>query len=475
MNNEKLVNPGAFRELMKSSETPSLIIYNLFPRLVGTIDKWYSHVDRAQKMGFNAIFFNPVNQTGFSGSLYSIKNFFEFNRYFHPENSGDWDEFKKLVKYIHNRTPCKIDYKQFEPIPHTDLEQSCQPKRMLVITDLVINHSAIDSELIQEHPEWFKRVKDGKIKNPFAIDPANANNVTIWGDLAEIDNVNGENIGLGDYWKKLIDFYLDLGVDGFRCDAAYQVPNKLWKELIEHAEQKNKDVLFLAETLGGREEQLKEIIKSGFDYIFNSSKWWDYTRPWAIIQENIFGQISPSISFPESHDTERYAQENGGRKEVSIMKYYFSSLFSKGLMLPIGYEYGFKKRIDVVNSLPEHWEEPNFDITNEITRINQLKTLLRITRTDTWLDHLPYPDSNILLLFKQAKHVPEKMLIIMNKNWTERKEVWIKDITQYIPDTYEKYVIEDIAKVSKMEEQQQEIKRLLLPCEIFIIYGIEKE
>jgi starch synthase (maltosyl-transferring) len=457
---------------MNAQTPPSLVIYNLFPRLVGTVDKWYPHVLRAHEMGFNAIYFNPVNQTGFSGSLYSIKNFFEFNRYFHPQGLSDWTPFKVLINKIHQLTPCKPDLNLMGPLAKEIKEEYCTPMNLLVIIDLVINHSAIDSDLIKEHPNWFKQDDNGKIRNPFAIDPANANNITVWGDLAEMDNENGENTGLWDYWVQLIDFYLDLGVDGFRCDAAYQIPNKLWNLLINHAKSKKPDVLFLAETLGCREEQMKTIVKAGFDYIFNSSKWWDYTRPWAVIQENIFGKISPSVSFPESHDTDRLAAESGGRKDVSIMKYYFSALFSKSLMIPIGYEFGFRRKIDVVNTLPEHWESPLFDIREEITRINQLNLFLPIMHQETWLYHIPYPDLNILLMLKESKNTSERMLILMNKNWHERKEVWINNLNEFIEPQTKRFEISEIVKIKEFSSNQNEIRRILLPNEIYIIYSL---
>mgnify|MGYP005850931163 CR=1 FL=1 len=458
---------------MQARPLPSLIIYNIFPRIIGTVDKWYSHILRAYEMGFNAIYFNPVNQTGFSGSLYSIKNFFEFNRYFHPQGLSDWMEFKNLVQKIHQLVPCSLDPNVMGPLANVIKVESCEPKNILVIIDLVINHSAIDSDLIKDHPNWFKQDENGKIRNPFAIDPANANNITVWGDLAEMDNENGETTGLWGYWKQLIDFYLDLGVDGFRCDAAYQIPNNLWNFLITHAKSRKPEVLFLAETLGCREEQMKTIVKAGFDYIFNSSKWWDYTRPWAIIQENLFGQISPSISFPESHDTERIAAEAGGRKDVSIMKYYFSALFSKSLMIPIGFEFGFRKKMDVVNSTPEQWEQPLFDIRNEIKRINQLNLFLPIMHQETWLYHIPYPDLNILVLLKESKTTDERMLIMMNKNWHERKEIWINNLDDFIGETKYRFAIEEILKISECPSNQNEIRRILLPNEIYIIYSFE--
>ena len=76
-----------------------------------------------------------------------------------------------------------------------------------------------------------------------------------------------------------------------------------------------------------------------------------------------FRAIAPSIAFPESHDTERLAEENGGDERVSRLRYLFAAAFSSGLMLTMGYEYGFRRKLNVVTTRPEDWETPGFDLS----------------------------------------------------------------------------------------------------------------
>ena len=47
--------------------------------------------------------------------------------------------------------------------------------------DLVLNHTARDSRIVQEHPGWYARDAQGEIRSPSAIDPADARNITVWG------------------------------------------------------------------------------------------------------------------------------------------------------------------------------------------------------------------------------------------------------------------------------------------------------
>ena len=51
-------------------------IYNLFPLLAGPLPGWRPHLERAAAMGFTWIFVNAFHQAGYSGSLYSVKDYY---------------------------------------------------------------------------------------------------------------------------------------------------------------------------------------------------------------------------------------------------------------------------------------------------------------------------------------------------------------------------------------------------------------
>jgi starch synthase (maltosyl-transferring) len=50
-------------------------IHNLFPLLAGPLPRWRPHLERARGLEFNWIFVNALNQAGYSGSLYSVKDY----------------------------------------------------------------------------------------------------------------------------------------------------------------------------------------------------------------------------------------------------------------------------------------------------------------------------------------------------------------------------------------------------------------
>ena len=292
-------------------------IYNLFPLLAGPMPQWSAHIERARAMGFNWLFINPIQQSGFSGSLYSIKDYYAIDaRMVDPSGEAPQDQLRAMVGTVHSAG-------------------------MRLMLDLVINHTAIDSPLVREHPQWYRRGPDAKPLHPGTQD---GERLVTWGDLYQIDNeASPDRERLWRYWIDLAKLCAASGFNGFRCDAAYKVPGELWRRLIGEVKHSAPGAMFFAESLGCPFEDTLELGRAGFDFLFNSSKWWDFTAPWCLKQYRESGAVVPSISFAESHDTERLAAELGGDREAVKMRYAFSALFSTGVMMPMGFEYGFRR------------------------------------------------------------------------------------------------------------------------------------
>lgn len=374
--------------------TDPVLIYNLFPRLVGAMSLWAPHIDRAKTMGFNWLYINPISYAGFSGSLYSVKDYYRVNPLF-LDDSGDTDEqqMKTMIQTSHRQG-------------------------MKVMFDLVINHTAVDSVLVPLHPDWYVRKPDGSIKNPQVWEGDKL--VTTWGDLAEIDNESSsDREHLWAYWDALIAWNQSLGVDGFRCDAAYQVPVSLWHYLIPRAKARDAKTVFFAETLGCEIEDVVALAEAGFDYTFNSSKWWDFKEPWCLKQYAESALHAPSVSFAESHDTLRLSQEVNGNMAAMKMYYSFSAFFSSAILMPLGFEFGFQKRVNVVKTLPSDWEEPVFDMSDFIRKTNGLKVSHRVFLEEGPVIQISQPNPKVVVLQKSTRDGSERALLIFNldKRW----------------------------------------------------------
>lgn len=366
-------------------------IYNLFPLLVGTVKNWEAQLPRIADMGFNWVFLNPIHYPGFSGSLYAVKDYYRLN----PLFANDSDQDAQLREFI----------------------RVAEAHGLSVMLDLVINHTAKDSVLVAEHPEWFVHEPDGGIRSPRAIDPDDHSKVTVWGDLAEIDySPRSERAGLLDYWKQLVRHYTQLGFHGFRCDAAYKVPGEVWAEVIGAARAEFPATHFFAETLGAQLEEVAQLHSAGFDYFFNSAKWWDFHADWLLEQYEMFRHVAPSIAFPESHDTERLAAETDGSETQSRLRYLFAAFFSTGVMMPIGYEFGFRRKLHVVQTRPDDWEEPLFDLTGFIRDANRMKASISVLNEEGPQERLTGKDAPVVALLRTSETQPGRAIALINSD-----------------------------------------------------------
>jgi starch synthase (maltosyl-transferring) len=355
---------------------------------------WLQHASRVAEMGFNWLYINSIHYPGFSGSLYAVKHHYRINPQFLPRGTGK-DDLAILEQTL----------------------RGFQDLGLWPMMDLVINHSSRDCPLIQEHPAWYAHDEHGEIVSPFARDPDNPEKVTVWGDLAEIDNEgSSDREGLWAYWAELVKRYLRLGFKGFRCDAAYKIPAALWRFLVEEAANIDQEAMFFAETLGCTEEEALALHDAGLHYFFNSSKWWDFTQPWCLEQHDKFGKIAPSISFPESHDTTRLAADTGGNEAVQRQRYAFAALFSAGLMMPIGYELGFRKKLDVVSTRPTDWETTSFDLQRFIKKVNKLKIEHPLLHGEGELKTVTSDKSTLVLERRTEQDSGQLAWVLVNKS-----------------------------------------------------------
>lgn len=171
-------------------------------------------LDHIQALGINTIWLmpiHPIGQLNSFGSPYCIRDFRSIN----PQ-LGEMEDLKKLIAEAHKRD-------------------------IAVILDWVANHTSWDHSWITEHPDWYTKDAAGNI-----ISPAGTN----WTDVADLNFDNAamrlEMISTMEYWIK------EVGVDGFRCDAADLVPFDFWKQAITSLKSTaGRDIILLAE--GSRE------------------------------------------------------------------------------------------------------------------------------------------------------------------------------------------------------------------------------
>jgi starch synthase (maltosyl-transferring) len=384
-----------------------MILYNLFPLLGGPLSRWQKHFARAAAMGFDWVFVNPIQQLGASRSLYSVTDCFSFN--------------PVLLDPAGNASP--------EEQVRQMLTQA-QAVGLKVMIDLVLNHCAIDSPLTREHPEWFVQDYKGRIANASCV---HNRQKVVWKDLAQFDQRHTRDPeGLYRHCLRIVEYLLSLGFQGFRCDAAYQIPHGFWHRLIHEVKSRHPHVCFVAETLGCTADQTKRTASAGFGYVFNSSKYWNFYDWWLIEQYNLVRETAASISFPESHDTPRLCAELHGNLNGMKQRYLFAALFSAGVMMPIGFEFGFRKPLHVIHTTPADWEETGIDLTSYVAKVNAIKKAHPVFQEESPTNILPCNNPNVLLMWKASARHRDEALLILNKDAWNYQEFYTDHFRHFI-------------------------------------------
>ena len=195
----------------------------------GTFAAAAEQLPRLAEMGVDIVWLMPIypigveGRKGTLGSYYAVKNYCDINPEF-----GTLEDFDNFVAEAHRLG-------------------------LRVVIDWVANHTSPDAVWVTgQDPTWYERDAEG--------------NTTFTADWSDTANLNYEN---KDVWKGMQDalrFWMERGIDGFRCDMACEVPLEFWQETIAGLRADYPHMYWLAE---GEEPKLHSL--SGY----NTSYAWE--------------------------------------------------------------------------------------------------------------------------------------------------------------------------------------------------------
>ena len=198
-----------------------MVVYQIWPRSfkdsngdgIGDINGVISKLDYLQDLGINCIWFSPLYKSPQKDYGYDISDYYSIA----PEY-GTMDDFKKLIA-------------------------ECKKRNIRIIMDLVINHTSDQHEWFLKSLEGDKKYHDyyfwrkGKGKRPpnnwMSSFPGDAwkyrketGEYYLHLFAVEQPDLNHDNPEVREEVKKVMNFYLDLGVDGFREDVIVYISKK---------------------------------------------------------------------------------------------------------------------------------------------------------------------------------------------------------------------------------------------------------
>jgi glycosidase len=242
-------------------------------------------------LGANLLWLMPIHPLGKLrakppfGSEYAIRDYYGIN-----PDYGTADDLHALIRGAHGR-------------------------KMRVIIDIVANHTAWDS-VMMEHPDFYKHDAAGRIAQPNDD----------WTDVAGLDYSNPR---LRTYMIQMLTYWLrEFDLDGFRCDVAGLVPTDFWEQARPELERVKPDLMMLAEW--GEPDLLRrafdidyswDLYKSLRAVMTTGAPATDFRRTWEQ-QQARFAPGALHLRYSQNHDEENAIAvfgENGSMAAAFLM------------------------------------------------------------------------------------------------------------------------------------------------------------
>jgi 1,4-alpha-glucan branching enzyme len=306
------------------------------------------HLPRLKALGVDIIWLMPIhaigakNRKGSLGSPYAVQDYYSVN-----------PEFGSLA-----------DLKQFVAAAHA--------QGIYVILDWVANHTAWDSNLVAEHPEWYVRDWKGDFRP------------TPWWDWPDIIDLDYKHEALRKYMTDALKYWvLEVDVDGYRCDVAGFVPTDFWNNVRRELDA-IKPVFMLAEW------EDRDLHAAAFDMTYAWS-WYDVVHKLTMGKadvsslfvyyswnEKAFPPDCLRMTFVSNHDKNAWDgtefEQFGPGLEAAIVL----SVVGEGLPLIYnGQEAGNPRRLAFFEKDPIDWvEHPLGELYRRLFALKKANTAL---------------------------------------------------------------------------------------------------
>ncbi len=228
--------------------------YEFFPRSQGNFRNCISELNRIKEMGFDVVYLPPIhpigetNKKGKNNSLISEK--LDIGSPWAIGNvDGGHKAIHPLLGNIH-------DFKDFI--------REAKIRGLEIAIDFALQCSP-DHPYVKEHPEWFNKNANGKIK--FAENPPKK-----YQDIYPLDFYNDSAEELWQECKNIVEYWIKVGIKIFRVDNPHTKPLRFWYWLINEINQIYPDVIFLAEAFT-MPKPMKYLAKAGFTQSYTYFTW----------------------------------------------------------------------------------------------------------------------------------------------------------------------------------------------------------
>ena len=336
----------------------------------GTFEAAAEQLPRLKELGIDILWLMPIHPIGTKerkgtlGSYYAISDYCDVNPEF-----GTMADFEKFLGKAH-----RFGFR--------------------VILDCVANHTSPDAKWINECPaDWY--VRDSLGNTVVNYD---------WTDIAEL---NYDNRDVWTAMQAAMRFWMEKGVDGFRCDMACEVPFEFWAETISMLRSEWPDMYMLAE---GEDPSLHTV--AGFDasyawelhHLLNDIAQGRKNIPELLEYIEKDAAAVPSdalrLMFTSNHDENSWAGTEFERMgdAAGAMAVLTFTLPSGQPLIYTGQEMGWNKRFEFFEKDPiPAWEENSYtDFYKELVNLRHVHPALAAGRDGGSFEVISVQDSTLV-------------------------------------------------------------------------------
>ncbi|WP_206957181.1 alpha-1,4-glucan--maltose-1-phosphate maltosyltransferase [Trinickia acidisoli] len=353
-------------------------IYFLHPLLVGPLEAWPAHFERAAALGFDHVLIGSPFATGQAGHSQLTADHARLHAIFGTADDAD-NGLRRLA-------------------------EAARAAGLALLVDVVLDRVAADGELLRTHPQWFHPYEPARVR----LDPRHARHE---------DNAAYANFGdphaaaqFGRWWNERLIALTDAGVAGFRFDSPHRVPIDMWLELRAAVHARREDVRMLAATPGLARDDLARLERAQFDSVFSSVRWWDFRETWLAEEHAALARVGAPIAFPEAPYGSRLSSEFAYAADAVVIERAYrraivtSVSLGTGWLVPMGFEYGVAEPLSHTSGNAQRYRDAcaaaRFDLCDAIKQANALQRQTPLLATVGEARQLSAAGSNVAAMLR---------------------------------------------------------------------------
>lgn len=395
--------------------------YEFFPRSCaddghthGTFKDAEKRLPEIQAMGFNIVYFPPINPIGREfrkgknntltpgpddvGSPWAIGAQEGGHKSILPE-LGTLEDFKHFL-------------------------HASEQRGMEVALDIAFQ-CAPDHPWVKEHPQWFRWRPDGTVQ--YAENPPKK-----YQDILPINFESSDWENLWEELKSVFEYWIEQGVKVFRVDNPHTKSMEFWRWCILNIKAKHPETIFLAEAFT-RPKRKYFLAKGGFTHGYTYFTWRNTAAELQAYVEELTQSESKEYFWPNFWPNTPdilHADLQSGNRATYIGRYLLAATLSSNIGIygpayqSLDHEpypgkeennHSEKYQLKVWD-----WNAPG-NITAEITRINRVRNTHSAFQRTFNIEFIPCSNSHIIAYLKQNFDHSDRFIVVVNMDWNNKQ------------------------------------------------------